>query len=157
MASSLEVHHRLISLLQERGVTYRLSEHAEVTTSAAAAKVRGVDLSTGAKALVVKADGELILAVVSASRKVDMNALASLLGAKYVGLASVEEAEAATGLPKGAIPAVGTVVGLRTYIDESVLDNDLIRFNAGSRAHSVEMRASDLPLVADGLVGRFSA
>ncbi len=157
MNHGLDTHSRLIELLESKGMPYRLSEHEDVTTSAAAAKARGVDLSTGAKALVVNADGTLVLAVVSASRKVDMEALKAILQAERVGLASIAEAESATGLPKGAIPAIGAVMGLQTYIDESVLDNDLIRFNAASRGHSVEMRASDLPAATDGIIGKFSA
>jgi Ala-tRNA(Pro) deacylase len=157
VTSDLTVHQQLVALLRDNGIEFKLSEHEEVSTSAAAAKARGVDLSTGAKALVVKADGQLVLAVVSASQRVDMAALAKLLGVPAVSLATIDEAETATGLPKGAIPAIGAVVGLPTYLDESVLEHDVVRFNAASKSHSVELRSSDLLTVSNAVVGRFSS
>jgi prolyl-tRNA editing enzyme YbaK/EbsC (Cys-tRNA(Pro) deacylase) len=41
-------------------------------------------------------------------------------------------------------------------MDSAVLENDLIRFNAASRTHSIEMRASDLAEVVKPTVGEIT-
>ena len=49
---------RIEDLLNNAGVTFDVLRHEPVYTSEEAARVRGVDLSSGAKALVCKAAGE---------------------------------------------------------------------------------------------------
>lgn len=48
-------------LLNSNGITYEVSEHEPVYTSEQAAKVRGVELKTGVKALVLKQRKEVLL------------------------------------------------------------------------------------------------
>ncbi len=67
---------QVVKLLEERGVQFNLTVHAPCRTSAESALVRGVSLSSGAKALLLmgllKGGGtRTVLAVMSASRKID--------------------------------------------------------------------------------------
>jgi hypothetical protein len=48
-----EVHARLVALLRFEGVDFELTLHDAVTTSADAAAVRGAELRSGAKAMLV--------------------------------------------------------------------------------------------------------
>lgn len=139
------------------GVDYVLTEHAEVRTSAEAARIRGVDLRTGAKAMVVAAGDRLWLVVLAADRKLDWKKLRAVLGTRKVGLAPSADAERATGIQVGAIPPLGNLIGLETIFDQSVVDTDVVHFNAGSRTHSIEMRSDDLVRVVSPRVARVSA
>src|SRR6516165_6509061 len=118
--SPADVHHSLVELLEREGVEFRLSHHEPVTTSVEAAAVRGVDLSSGAKAMLVKGKAGFVLAVLAADRKVDWKRLAPLAGGKGARFANDDELREATGLTKGAVPPFGTLFGLRTLYDGSL-------------------------------------
>ena len=129
--------------------------HEPVTTSEAAAAVRGVELNTGAKAMVVKGKDGFALAVLAGDRKVDWKLLAPLVG-KSPRFATAEELQELTGLSKGAVPPFGRLFGLRTIYDESLRDVDRVNFNAGSHTDSVSMRREDMIRVGGGEVTAFS-
>src|SRR3954467_10321024 len=107
MAASDRVHEKLVSLLGAEGVDFRLTHHDPVTTSAEAAAVRGAELRSGAKAMLVKGKAGLLLAVLPGDRKVDWKLLAPLVGGKGARFANDDELLAATGLSKGAVPPFG--------------------------------------------------
>src|SRR5439155_12148755 len=62
---------RLHERLQQGGVTFTVLRHEPVYSSEQAAAVRGTPLSSGAKALVVKAGERFVLLVLPADRKLD--------------------------------------------------------------------------------------
>ena len=129
--------------------------HEPVTTSEAAAAVRGVDLNTGATAMVVKGREGFALAVLAADRKVDWKLLAPFVG-KSPRFATDEELQELTRLSKGAVPPFGGLFGLRTIYDESLLDVDRVNFNAGSHTDSVSMRRDDMVRIGGGELAAFS-
>jgi Ala-tRNA(Pro) deacylase len=153
--SQPDLHERLVALLESEDLEFTVTHHAPVTTSEAAAAVRGVDLNTGAKAMLVKGKTELVLVVLAADRKVDWRQLAPIVG-KGARFATGEELEAATGLTKGAVPPFGRLFGLRTVYDESLLAVEAVNFNAGTHNESIGMRREDLIRVGGGEVAAFS-
>jgi Ala-tRNA(Pro) deacylase len=154
--TSPEVHAKLVALLTDEGVEFRLTHHDPVTTSAEAAAVRGAELRSGAKAMLVKGKSGLVLAVLAADRKVDWKLLAPLVGGKGARFANDDELLAATGLSKGAVPPFGRLFGLRTVYDESLLEVETVNFNAGTHTDSVSMARDDLIRVGGGEVASFS-
>jgi Ala-tRNA(Pro) deacylase len=151
-----DVHARLVALLRDEGVEFRLSHHEPVTTSAEAAAMRGAELRSGAKAMLVKGKAGLVLAVLAGDRKVDWKLLAPLVGGKGARFANDEELQAATGLSKGAVPPFGGLFGLRTVYDESLLEVETVNFNAGTHTDSISMRREDLITVGGGEIAAFS-
>jgi Ala-tRNA(Pro) deacylase len=149
-------HARLIALLHEDGAEFELSRHGSVTTSAEAAAVRGTDLRSGAKAMLVKSRSGFVLAVLAADRRIDWKLLAPLVGGKGARLATDEELVATTGLTRGAVPPLGVLFGLRTIYDRSLLDVATVNFNAGTHTDSVSMRADDLIRIGAGELASFS-
>jgi prolyl-tRNA editing enzyme YbaK/EbsC (Cys-tRNA(Pro) deacylase) len=87
-----------VELLRADGVDFRLTHHDAVTTSADAAAVRGAELRSGAKAMLVKGKAGFVLAVLAADRKVDWKQLAPLVGGKGARFANDDELNEATGL-----------------------------------------------------------
>jgi Ala-tRNA(Pro) deacylase len=155
-ASNDSVHARLVALLTDEGAEFRVTQHEPVTTSAEAAAVRGAELRSGAKAMLVKGKSGLVLAVLAADRKVDWKLLAPLVGGKGARFANDEELLASTGLSKGAVPPFGRLFGLRTIYDSSLLDVETVNFNAGTHTDSVSMRREDLIRIGGGEVAGFS-
>src|SRR4051794_33510018 len=60
------VHAELLALLRREAADFRLTRHDPVTTSAEAAAVRGAELRSGAKAMLVKTKAGFVLVVLAA-------------------------------------------------------------------------------------------
>jgi Ala-tRNA(Pro) deacylase len=138
---------RLHAKLQEAGIAFTVLRHQAVFTSEEAAAVRGTPLSSGAKALVVKAGDDFVLLVLPADRKLDSKKARASLGVKALRLASREEVEQLTGLQPGATPPFGSLFNLPTYCDPGLALNESINFNAGDHCISVQMTYADFVTV----------
>jgi len=140
-------------MLNDADVDYELLEHEPVYTSDQAARVRGVKLRSGVKALVLKTKlGQFILALVRADKRSDLKAIAKAHGTKKVKLASPAEVLEVTGCEIGSVPPFGHLKTLKTYMDKEILKEGEINFNIGSHAKSVKMKAGDLLNVIDAVV-----
>src|SRR3954471_9437276 len=106
------VFERLQELLSSQHIAITVVQHEPVFTSEQAAVVRGTPLSSGAKALVVKAGDRFVLLVLPADRKLDSRRAREALGARSIRFATKEEVETLTGLQPGSIPPFGSLFGL---------------------------------------------
>jgi len=132
-------------LLERNGIPYEVLEHAPVYTSEEAAKVRNVELRTGVKALVLKTEeGKFVMGLIAADRKIDLKKLAKIAGTKKLQLTSPQEVLKITGCEVGSVHPFGNLHGLPTYMDSSILKNDMVNFNAGLHTVSIQMKAKDL-------------
>jgi Ala-tRNA(Pro) deacylase len=134
---------RITALLQQHSVTFEMLRHTPVFTSEEAAQVRGTSLSSGAKALVCKADERFVLLVMPANRRLDSKLARSSLGIKSLRFATREEVLELTSLTPGSIPPFGQLFALKTYCDAALAVEDRINFNAGDHSVSVSMRYED--------------
>jgi Ala-tRNA(Pro) deacylase len=141
MATS--VFERLQAHLERAGVPFTVLQHEPVFTSEQAAAVRGTPLSSGAKALVMKAGEKFVMLVLPADRKLDSRKARSALGVKALRFASKEEVESLTGLQPGSIPPFGSLFDLPTYCEPALAENPSINFNAGDHAISIQMSHAD--------------
>ena len=114
-------------------------------------------MSSGAKALVCKADERFVLFVMPADRRLDSAAVRRTLGIRSLRFATPEEVAQRTGTGARRDPAVRSgCSGLPTYCDQAIADEATINFNAGDRAISVAMAASDYLAVERPTLGRFA-
>ena len=155
---SSEILHRIHRLLDEAGVAYSELEHAPTRTSKEAAAARGEDLSTGAKALLLKIDDVFRLFVLPADRKLDSGAIRRHLGVKRSRFATPGELLDMTGLVPGSVPPFGDpILPFEIYADEDVgAATGRVAFNAGSLTHSIGMAAGDWERIARPVRFRFS-
>ena len=140
---SASVFDRLHDTLEQAGIAFTVLRHAPVFTSEEAAAIRGAPLSSGAKALVVKAGESFVLLVLPADRKLDSRKARTSFGVKALRFATREEVEQLTGLQPGSIPPFGSLFGLPTSCDPALAANASINFNAGDHAVSVQMSYDD--------------
>lgn len=146
---------RVIELLTGKDI--RVTEHEPVRTSEEAAKVRGSTLESGAKAMLLSDGVKLILAVMSASRKLDSKKFKKIISSKSLKFASEEEVLSATRCIPGAVPPFGSIFGLSTYMDLSLrTQGDSINFNAGLRTKSVTMLLEDYITVENPVICEFT-
>jgi prolyl-tRNA editing enzyme YbaK/EbsC (Cys-tRNA(Pro) deacylase) len=142
MAEGKPVFDRVEELLRQAGILFTVLRHEPVFTSEQAAAVRGTPLSSGAKALIIKAD-TFVMFVLPADRKLDNRKARTALGVRALRFATPEEVNQLTGLQPGSIPPFGSLFGLTTYCDPALADNASINFNAGDHAISVQMTYAD--------------
>lgn len=141
----------ILKMLDEEAIAYRHLTHEPTRTSAEAARVRGLSMKIGGKALLMKAGtgDRFVLVVMSAALKLNSNALRHTLGVDRLRFATVDELKELTGLVPGAVPPFGEpILPFPLYVDQSVLANDRIAFNAGSLTNSVIMSVADYRRVA---------
>lgn len=144
-------------LLTQAGVTYRQAHHEPTRTSEDSARARGEELNVGGKALLLKIDQAFRLFVLSAARKLDSEAIKRHFGAKKLRFATNQELREMTGLPPGAVPPFGKpILPFELFVDESILDNAIIAFNAGSLTTSIIVSVEDYVRVAQPSVFGFS-
>ncbi len=149
----MTVYERIIEKLKVDGCVFETAHHEPTRTSEDAARIRGVDLRTGAKALVLRGSKtkKHALFVIPADLKLDSKKVKSVFG-EEVSFAS--DPEAVTGCVPGSVPPFGSVIGLKTFVDPRLAENEHINFNAGSLTDSVRMRYEDYlrleqPVVAE--------
>lgn len=141
-----EIFGKITARLDKLGIKYKVLEHEEVRTSEEAAKVRGTQLSDGAKALVLKSteyETKYIMAVIPADKQLDLKKTERAIGEKFV-VAPTEEVEQLTGLKVGAIPPFGRLLGMEVYFDKSMFEKVNSAFNVGSRTRSLIIPTKDL-------------
>ena len=143
--------------LDQNGIPYKVSEHEPVYTSEQAAKIRGVELKTGVKALVLKTgEGKIVMGLVSADRRIDLKKLAKTVRTRKLRLASPEEVLKITGCEVGSVHPFGNLYRLPTYLDSSILENQTVNFNAGLHTVSIQMKARDLIKAIRPVIETFS-
>jgi Ala-tRNA(Pro) deacylase len=137
------VFNRIEALLRAHEVTPQVTHHEPVFTSEEAAAIRGVELCSGAKALVCKCDGQMVMFVVPADRRLDSKAVRREAGWRKIRFASQDEVLEITGLRPGSIPPFGSLFKLPTCCDPALGENERINFNAGDHAISVSITYAD--------------
>jgi len=148
---------KLKEFLDSKHIQYIVISHSPAFTAqqiAASAHVKGKEL---AKTVMVKIDGNLAMAVLPASQKVDLERLREAAGADQVELAS--EPEFRDRFPDcdlGAMPPFGNLYGLAVYVADTLTDDEEIAFNAGSFTELVRMAYRDFEQLVQPEVLRFA-
>lgn len=152
----MTVFEKIINLLESKHAAYKLTEHTAVRTSEEAARIRGVPLKTGAKAMVAKCKDDYYLLVLPADKQIDWKRLRSILQVRDIRLATAEEAEQVAHVQMGSVPPFGNVLGLPTYFDQGLFENEVVNFNPGSITHSIAMQSADLRALVTPIVDSFT-
>lgn len=147
----------VLKTLEEKKIDYKKFEHEPVNTSEEAAKLRGVELKTGVKALLLKtSEGSFIMVLIEADKKVDIKKIAQMENTKKLQFAKAEEVLAEVGCEPGGVPPFGYTKNgeshrIKTYIDKNISNNKSVNFNAGDRRVSVSMKGKDLEKVIEAI------
>ncbi|HLC61296.1 MAG TPA: YbaK/EbsC family protein [Candidatus Nanoarchaeia archaeon] len=135
---------------------FEVLQHKPVFTSKEAAEVRGTELKQGTKALVLRTDEGFIQACVAGNKELDIEKLQKITLFKRIEMADAKEVRKVTGCNIGSVPPFGNLFGLKVYFDKSVVENEVVAFNAGSHTRSIKMKAKDLVKIVNPIVGEFS-
>jgi prolyl-tRNA editing enzyme YbaK/EbsC (Cys-tRNA(Pro) deacylase) len=123
-----------LSALKVAGQVRELPEPAP--TAATAAAQLGCSVGAIANSLVFTADGEPLLILTSGAHRVDTAKVAAEIGASKISRADPEFVYASTGQRIGGVAPVGHPKPIRTIVDTSLRDHDVV-WAAGGHAHTV--------------------
>ena len=151
----MTVYEKIIILLNSNNIEYQALEHEPTPTCEDSARVRGTSMDQGAKALICFADKKPILIVLPCSLKLDAKKFKQEFGIKDLRFAASEEVETLTGLQIGAIPPLGFLFDMPTYVEINLRLNETIAFNAGDRCKSIIMKYGDYDRICSGIIGQY--
>lgn len=135
---------RLREFLDSQNIKYVIISHSPAYTAAGIAALVHIPGKELAKTVMVKIDGALAMAVVSASQHVDLTLLKAATFAKTVDLATEDEfRESFPDCELGAMPPFGNLYGIPVFADESLSRDKEIAFNAGSHRELVRIAWAD--------------
>jgi Ala-tRNA(Pro) deacylase len=147
----------LKQFLDGKQIKYIVISHSVAYTAqgiAALAHIPGKEL---AKTVMVKVDGALAMAVVPASRHVDLGMLKSAAEANSVQLASEADfKERFSDCETGAMPPFGNLYHMRVIADESLARDKEIAFNAGTHRELVRLGWEDFERLVQPKIAKIS-
>jgi Ala-tRNA(Pro) deacylase len=147
---------QLHSFLDQMGVHYHVSRHDTAYTAQDLAATEHIPGRRVIKPVVVKADGQFVMCALPASHRIDLDELRDQLQARNLDL--VDEPSLARLFPDcevGAEPPIGRMYGLPTLMDESLIADDHVTFQAGTHQDAVTMTLADFRRVAQPEVAHF--
>ena len=152
-----ETPHRNVTRVVEAGASIgldvrpvRFPEGTKTAVDAAAAI--GCDVGQIVKSLIFAVDGELVLAYVSGSNRLDETKLAIAADGSTCTRVDADTVRAATGFPIGGVPPVGHDTALRVFVDPDLLGYDTVWAAAGTWHDVFALTPEQLVSASGGIV-----
>jgi len=149
---------KLREYLDNAGVAYTTHPHRPAYTSQEIAQSLHVPGREMVKSVILKTDeGEIVMAVLSASDAANLHTLREEIGCGKLQLASETEFRDAFPTCKpGAMPPFGNIFNLPVFCDTNLSRNAEIEFNAGSHDETIRMRFDDYKRLANPKMVHFA-
>ncbi len=149
---------KLRAFLDEHRVRYWVLKHHEEFTSQQIAQALHIPGQELAKVVIVKAGGELIMAVLPASLLVDLEAFARAAGVEQAELATEEEFKGSfPDCEVGAMPPFGNLYDMKVLVDKNLTEDEEIVFEAGNHKEAIKIAYSDFAELARPIVAEYAA
>ncbi len=152
----MAVSERLKKIFEEQNVPYDIMYHSESFTAQEKAAGLHVPGAQMVKVVMTKADGQLVMLVLSADYSIDFALLREALGTKKVGLA--DEADFGKFFPDcdlGAMPPFGNLYDIPVWVEEHLAEQESIVFNACTHHEAARIAYSDYDRLVHPKVAEF--
>lgn len=152
----LKIPKQLIDCLKENKVDYEILHHPEAVTAQRIAQAEHVKGRRHAKVVMVKSGDEHLMTALPADHQIDLKKLRKILG-KAVSLDT--EGEFKFLFPDcavGAMPPLGNLYGVPTYVDKSLSQEEYIVFEAGTHTDAIKLSYRDYEKVVKPQVADFA-
>jgi Ala-tRNA(Pro) deacylase len=148
---------KLKEYLDSNQIKYVIKSHSIAYTAPEIAALAHIPGKEWAKTVIIKIDGELAMAVLPASYRIDFDDLKKAIGVKSIELATEEEFQSQfTDCEVGAMPPFGNLYDLNVYVAESLAEDDEMTFNACSHKELIQMAYKDFEKLVKPKVIKFS-
>lgn len=154
----MSLSHTLESFLEDHHASYRIQRHTLALSSLGTARAAHIDEHTLAKSVLLEDEQGVVLAVLPASRRLELAQLRDQLGRS---LRFSHEQDIELFFPDcepGAMPPLGAAYGLPTVIDRSLEAMDEVFFEGGDHETLVQMDGQEfLGLQIDATRGEIAS
>ena len=143
--------------LSDNGVWFEEQRHPLAYTAQEVANAEHVPGKFVAKVTMAKANNDLIMLVLPAPTRVDLQKVKAMLG-REVRLATEDEFTVAfPDCQVGAMPPLGHLYGVPVYVERRLTDDDYIIFNEGTHTDTLKIRYADYERLVHPVVADFAA
>lgn len=147
----------ILQYLDSHAVKYQLMPHPPAVSGQELAHAVHESGHRVAKSVLVRADGRVWMAVLSAADLVNLESLGDAVGASQVELLDEHELEPLfPACELGAEPPFGRLYGLPTIVDSALAGEDQIVVRAGSHQESLKLALSDYRRLEEPALAAFS-
>lgn len=137
--------------LESHDVDYELVEHPRTVSSMRTAQAAHIPGERLAKSVLLEDDKGYLMAVIPSTHRVDFGKLHHQLH-RRVGLAIEQEvADVFDDCDRGAIPAIGAPYRIDAIVDDTLLQQPDVYFEAGDHEALVHMSGSQFGLLMAGV------
>lgn len=148
---------RLKEFLDSHNVKYITINHSRIFTAEETAKSAHIPRREFAKTVITKIGGKIVMCVLPASRRVNLDLLKNVAESCNVALANEKEFKDLFPLCEiGAMPPFGNLYGMDVFVDETLSKGEEIAFNAGSHRELIMMAYKDFDRLVKPKVTKFS-
>lgn len=143
--------------LKDRGIHYDVITHSKTGSSTESAQCAHVSGDRIAKGVVVRDGTDYLLAVVPGEHYLDIRSLGEQLKRDLEMADESELGKLFSDCEEGAVPALGIAYGLTTLVDESLLQQPELYFEAGDHKSLIHVKEVDFEVLMEGAqFGTFS-
>jgi len=149
---------KLKEYLDSNNIKYVSIAHSTAYTTQEIAALTHIPGKELAKTVMVEIDGELAMAVLPSSHRVDLAKLKRAAGAENIRL--VNETEFRGRFPDcetGAMPPFGNLYGMQVFVEENLAKDNEIAFNAGSHNELIRLAYADFEKLVQPTETAFSS
>lgn len=148
---------RLDDLLTDRHIAFQRLHHRPTYTANHTAQALHVPGREVAKTVLLRAGRGYLLAVLPATHKIDLEQLRQRLGEDCLEMASEEDmARLFPDCQRGALPPFGSLYQLPTVVDETLMQDEQIVFDAQTHEDAIRMDYRDYEAIEHPAHGRFA-
>ena len=148
---------RVKDFLDELHIHYITMQHPTAYTAQELAHMMHISGKLFAKTVILRADGEYMMAIVPATHKVNFNLFKKVAMVNNVELAHEDDfMKLFPQCEVGAMPPFGNMYEMTTYVDKTIAEDDEIYFNASNHFEAIKMKYKDFQKLVHPIVGTFA-
>ncbi len=136
--------------LDGKHVEYQVVHHRHTGSSLETARSAHISSQEIAKGVLLKDDEGFVLAVVPASRELDLKEVEQELGRRLFLAKEIELNEVFTDCSIGAVPALGPAYGLETIADTQLRTLDNVYFESGDHEELIHVAEPEFENLLEG-------
>ncbi len=130
--------------LRSRNIPFQVLLHPPVPSATRRAQSLHISGHRVAKAVLIRAEEQFVLAVLPATCRIDLDRLAQVMGCSSVRLATEDEAQNTFfDCEIGACPPFGKIYGVDTWVDARLVDAKEIVVEANLRHEDMRLLVQD--------------
>lgn len=149
---------KVINFFEKAKIKYKPIRHRTVYTAFDKSQTLKVPQKIIGKTLVMKLDNRPVLVLLPANKNLDIQSLKKISKVKKIDF--IKEAwmkKNLKGVKIGAIPPLGSLWKLPTFLDKSLTNPSEIIINSGDYNFSIKLKGSVLKkLIVDSVIGNFA-